>query len=138
MPYSPCECDTLLIPSGPNGVKHIFFVISAPLVIHGYGTSPQVLLANATSIKDDDLHDRACELSPGCHPFIKQASYVAYRFLRIDPLAHVSSMVDSGSWTKNVNCDPLVMAKIRNGLCLSKRAARDIQFALDCPNAIPR
>ncbi len=53
------------------------------------GRVPQVLMVSATTIRDDIPYDSACALDKGDHPFIQHASYIAYRQIRMDSVAHV-------------------------------------------------
>jgi len=85
--YDPKRCDTLLIPTGPSG-DHLFTLVTDRC---GNG---QHLLLNVSTIRDGQFHDNTCELAPGCHPFIKDPSWVVYRSAQIQAAARLGKMVD--------------------------------------------
>lgn len=121
--------ESLLIPSGPKGM-HLFVIVLDPTVLQGYGTSPQILLVSATTLRDDIPHDPACILEAGEHPFIQHRSYIAYRYARIDSAAHVEQMVARHVWIPKEACSPQLIDKIISGMQRSRLAPREFKKLL--------
>lgn len=115
--------NTLLVPSGPTG-SHLFFIILGPMLFDDCGRVPQVLMVSATTIRDDIPYDSACALDKGDHPFIQHASYIAYRQIRMDSVAHVERMVHSAAWTPREPCEQRLLKRIIAGALTSKLISR--------------
>lgn len=134
--YAPQAGHALLVPSGPD--KHLFFVLCDPRVIHVFGSAQRVILVNMSTIKGE-LYDPACVLEPGCHPFVKNDSFMAYRYAEVRTVTEIESNVLCGAWTRHgVDASSGLLKRILDGFCASRRADRDIKVALKCPNVLPR
>lgn len=123
--------NTLLVPSGPVGL-HLFVMVLGPIVLPSYGTTPQLAMVSATSIRDGVPHDSACELMPGDHPFIQHPSYISYRNLRVDGCPHIENMVESSVWTAHQPCSVELLARIVAGVCKSKLTSREFKLLFGC------
>lgn len=123
--------NTLLVPSGPTGL-HLFFIILGPMVLDGCGTTPQVLMVSATTIRDNIPYDPACVLDKDDHPFIQHASYIAYRQIRTDPVAHVERMVRSTVWTPREPCEQRLLECIVVGARKSKLIPQGFKQLFQC------
>ena len=93
--WQPQQGATLLMPSGPDG-DHLFVVLNDPKIFPNYGSNPQVLLVNLSSVRQSVHFDATCLLQPGCHPFVRVESYVVYRNARIEPESHLLALVEKG------------------------------------------
>ena len=122
---------TFLVPSGPTGL-HLFVLVLGPVVLPDYGSSPQVAMVSATTIRSGVPHDNACELQPGEHPFIQHRSFIAYRYLRIDSGAHVADMVDKAVWWPREPCSQELLQRIIDGVCQSRLAPREFKQLFGC------
>lgn len=122
---------TLLVPSGPSGL-HLFVLTLGPIVVPSYGSAPQLALVSATTIRPGVPHDPACELYPGDHPFIQHPSYIAYRYLRLDPAPHVGQMVEQSVWTPHTPCSEALLQRILAGVCISKLTPREFKRVFGC------
>ena len=122
---------TLLVPSGPG--LHLFFLILGPVVLTDYGTSPQLAMASATTLRDGIPHDPACVLEPGDHPFIQHRSYLAYRYLRLDTSQHVENMVGSAVWRPHEPCSAKLLRRVVSGVCQSRLTPREYKRIFQCP-----
>lgn len=123
---------TFLRPSGPTGL-HLFVVLLGPAVVQNYGQSPQLLLASVCSIKSGLPYDDACELHPGDHAFIQHPSYVAYRYMCIEQVAHVSDMIDKGVWREHTPVAADVLRRMTGGVCASRLTPRMYKSLFGCP-----
>ena len=122
--------NTLLVPSGPQG-QHLFVLILGPITLPSYGSQAQLAMVSATSIRDGIPYDPACVLAPGDHPFIQHPSYVAYRYLRIDSVSHVSQMAGS-SWQQHQQCSTELLQRIVRGVCISRLTPREFKVIFGC------
>jgi hypothetical protein len=118
--------NTFLVPSGPEGKKHLFVLALGPLVLSAYGKQPHVVLVSFTSIHKDAPFDDACVIEAGEHPFIRHRSYVAYRYMRIDPLAHIEALSARG-WQRREDCSLMLLKKIIVGAGKSKHISRELK-----------
>lgn len=129
--WVPAPGETLLVPSGPG--LHLFVLVLGPLAVACYGATPQVVMVNASSIKEGVPFDPACILEPGDHPFINRRSYVAYRHMRIDPMPHVTGMVAAATCAPNAACAPALLARVVAGVCQSRLTPREFKRIFNCP-----
>ena len=93
--WQPMAGATRLIPSGADG-DHLYVVLNDPKPFPGYGSHPCVVLVNVSTVRQGGKHDDTCVLGAGCHPFVKQDSYVVYRSARIERVQHVQRLVQQG------------------------------------------
>lgn len=119
------------MPSGPAG-SHLFVLVLGPIQVPSYGPHPHVAMVNITTIRTGIPYDAACVLNPGDHPFIQQPSFVAYRWIRFDPCLHVDTMVAGQVWNPNNDFSQPVLAKIVQGVCLSKQTPREFKMLFGC------
>lgn len=124
--------ESFLVESGPSG-RHLFFVISGPSQIQGYGEALHVVTVCVCSIPESIPYDNACLVHPGEHPFIQHDSYVAYRHMRIDPTAHVDRMVEQRVWVPHEACPDALRRRIAGGICASRLTPREFKRLFDCP-----
>ena len=101
---------TLLVPSGPG--LHLFFLILGPVVLADYGSSPQLVMVSATTLRDGVPHDSACVLEAGDHSFVQHRSFLAYRYMRLDVSQHVEKMVSSAVWKPHDPCSSDLLKRI--------------------------
>jgi hypothetical protein len=125
---------TLLVPSGPSGL-HLFVLVLGPVTFPGYGSTPQIAMVSATTLREGIPHDPACVLEPGDHPFIQHRSFISYRHLRLDTDPHVGRMVDSAVWSRHEPCTPALLQRIVAGVCLSKLTPREYKRLFGCLGA---
>ena len=123
----------LLIPSGPReGHKHLFAVLLDPLKVDCYGNAPHVLLACVVSIQPGRPPlESACLLEPGEHDFITHASYVDYRFTRLERAEHVDRRVAEGVFVEKGDCSDVLLRKIIAGAMASRRISREYKLLLE-------
>lgn len=122
---------TLLIPSGPkSGQMHLFALMLNPLVVDGHGERPQVLLVCVTSVPKG-LHDTACLLSAGEHPFVVHDSYVDYRFTRLEPVERIERCVLAGSFMPREVCSETLRIRILRGALVSRRISREYRQLIE-------
>lgn len=117
---------TLLVPSGPRGL-HLFIIVLGPVVLPAYGPTPQTAMVSVTSVHGGVPHDTACELDSGDHPFVHHASYIAYRHMRLDSVAHVEQMVSRGAWTPHDPCSPALLHRVIAGARTSRLLPREFR-----------
>lgn len=117
---------TLLMPSGPDG-DHLFVVLNDPKVFPNYGSNPQVLLVNLSTVRQGVHFDATCLLQPGCHPFVKVESYVVYRSARFEPEAHLLALVQKGLFRPQDPMSAAIVGAIRSGLIASPFTKREFK-----------
>jgi hypothetical protein len=124
--WQPRAGETLLIPSGGQG-DHLFVVLNNPKALPGYGPNPQVVLVNLTTIHEGAVHDATCVLEPGCHPFVRQASFVNYRGTRVELAEHLRKLVSQGYFKLHTPMPGAEFARIRAGLAVSPFTKRELK-----------
>jgi len=125
--WQPHEGATLLMPSGNQG-DHLFIVLNNPTIFTGYGSHPCVVLVNLSTVRTETQHDSTCLLPAGCHPFVKQESYVRYRAARIETVAHLSAGVAQGLFKPHNPIPADLLASIKNGLKISPFTKREFKL----------
>ncbi|WP_156368493.1 hypothetical protein [Duganella sp. Leaf61] len=114
---------TILIPSGPTG-DHLFVVVLGGKIING---KESLLLASFSTARHA-TDDMTCPVSPGEHPFIVDASFIAYSKCRSDPLIDVIARLNDGYFRAKQAVSPALLERIRQGLSVEKsRIRRDIK-----------
>lgn len=124
---------TLLRPSGSK--NHLYVILRAGMVLdqYGYGPSTKLVMVNATTIRDGVPHDTACCLTPGCHPFVGEPSYMRYRDAVIEDVQHVVNMVNQGIWPAHHPADAALLGQIVAGVCASRLVKRELKRIFGCP-----
>ena len=117
---------TLLMPSGADG-DHLYVVLTEPKLFPGYGSQPCVVLVNVSSVRQGTRHDHTCILDAGCHPFVKQDSYVVYRSARIERASHVQRLVRQGLFKPHIPFDEGLLAVVKVGLRSSPFTTREFK-----------
>ncbi len=117
---------TLLMPSGADG-DHLYVVLNDPKAFPGYGSQPCVVLVNVSTLRQGMGHDRTCVLDAGCHPFVKQDSYVVYRSARVERAAHVQRLVQQGLFKPHTPIDDGLLAVVKIGLRSSPFTTREFK-----------
>lgn len=91
MPYVVERHATFLIPSGSlknaDGL-HLHIVATAPCQYE------HCLLLTVSTIREGIWYDPTRTLEAGCHPFIKEPSYVNFAFSVVKKCASITKMVD--------------------------------------------
>lgn len=117
---------TLLMPSGPDG-DHLFVVLNDPKIFPDYGSNPQVLLVNLSTVRPGVHFDATCLLQPGCHPFVKIESYVVFRSARVDSEEHLLALVRKGLFRPQDPMPAAIVGAIRSGLLASPFTKREFK-----------
>lgn len=107
---------TVLIPTGNE--SHLFVILNDPTDFDGH-IPKSCLLVNISTVKPDIPYDKTCVLSGGCHPFIQHDSYVAYRYIRLDPASHYEKHVEAGTFIAKEPLDDGLLKIIQQGLKVS-------------------
>ena len=115
---------TLLIPSGPEG-NHLYIILNDPCVFKG-GVYEECIMVGISTIRKAP-YDNTCVLTPGCHDFVKEESYVAYKHARVDWASHIEEMVRVNTFMSNVPIENDVLQLIIDGLRRSKQTVRFIK-----------
>jgi len=122
MAYLPHARACLSIPF--NEVPHLFVVLNDPC------PAGECLLVMVSSIKDNRIHDAACVLDDGDHPYVDRPSYMVYRMAETMQAARISKMVELKYYEQRVNMDPAIFDKICAGLFASEETKlRIIKYA---------
>lgn len=124
--WQPRAGTTLLMPSGPEG-DHLFIVLNDPKTFPTYGPNPCVVLVSLSTVRAGAHYDMTCVLDPGSHAFVKRASYVAYRYARIETVAHVATLVEQGLFKPDDPMPSELLIAIRDGLRLSQFTKREFK-----------
>ena len=111
---------------------HLHVVVLGPVVIDGYGSTPQVALVSVTSQQAGLPFDNACTLARGEHEFVERDSFVSYRHLRIDSKAHAERMVADKVWHPHVPCTAALLNRIMAGVCASRFTNGEYRRLFDC------
>lgn len=117
---------TLLMPSGADG-DHLYVVLNVPKPFPERGSQPCVVLVNVSTVRQGMRHDGTCGLSAGCHPFVKQDSYVVYRSARIERVSHVQQLVQQGLFKPHTPFEEDLLARVKVGLKRSPFTTREFK-----------
>ena len=112
MPWVCQAGGTLLIPTGPG--YHLFVILNAPAEIPTYPPRSCVLVSFST-IRSAP-YDATRIVPAGAHPFIKEASFVAYRQARLETAAILAERVDSGMYVAREPVTEQLRAELIAGL----------------------
>lgn len=130
MPWTAEAGATLLIDCGPD--KHLHVVVLGPIAIDGYGNARQVVCVGFTSKRDGVPFDCACEVDAGQHQFVDHATYVAYSRARIERADVLEARAATGQWAPRDPCSAALLARIRAGVCASRRTRQEIRDLFGC------
>lgn len=120
---------TLLMPTGPTG-DHLHVVLNDPKQFPGYGSHLSIVLVSVSTVRTGIPYDDTCVLSPGCHAFVKDKSYVVYRRARIEQVLHVAQLVERGLFKPHSPFTPQLLTLIAVGLKSSPFATREFRNLL--------
>jgi hypothetical protein len=114
MVYLPYPTGTLLIPSGPGDLKHLFVVVTNKCKddLH--------LLFSISSIRPGVAYDDTCVFDGGEHDFIRHRSYVYYRKPDQRRASSISRMVELGAFTVKPDLAEIHFVRICEGVSKSK------------------
>jgi hypothetical protein len=76
----------------------------------------QVISVPVCTVRNPKFADPACALAIGDHPFITAPSCIEYRFARLDPVSHVSDMVQTQTFTLKPPASAPMLAAVIAGL----------------------
>jgi hypothetical protein len=127
--------DAFFIPDG-SGTDHLHFVLNAPSIFPSYGSMQQVVLVNITSVPTtaNIPYDQACIVQAGQHPFVVHDSFVAYRYIRIEAVAHLAQMISLGQWrSHHAPASSSLLQLMVAGVCMSKLVNREFKKIFACP-----
>lgn len=117
--WLPRAKETLLIPSGPGGLFHLFVVLNDPAPIDGYPANMCALVCVCSTYPNVPF-DATSELQVGSHPFVEHHSHIAYKHTRLEPAATLSQLVKSGVFRVHLPCADPPFSEIKAGLNASK------------------
>jgi hypothetical protein len=123
MAFKPLKKGTLLIPSGPSvdAARMHLFVICSDTCGHG----KQVLVPIASWL--NDLCDDTCILQPHEHRFLKQKSYMLYRYARVAVSRELVTGVSEGVLVPREDMNGQTFQRIKNGISASDRTPRKVK-----------
>ena len=84
-----------------------------------------------TTIYEDKIHDPACILDIGDHPFIKHKSYISYRGAEIASAHKIDKFLRSGYYKPKEDFSDIVLDRIVNGLFNSDDTRRYVMEYAD-------
>ena len=112
--------------------RHLWVVVSDPKK-----NPDRVVIVNLNSIKSEFIHDPACMLDKGDHPFVHHPTYVNYQLAREYTLSKLTE------WTKQYKLDmqtsvsSSLLARIRLGAAKSKFLKKGLKKLLSDQGIIP-
>ena len=107
--FRPHRGATLLIPSGPTG-NHLFVLVTEP------SSDDENLLVSIATIREGRYHDGTCEIEPGCHEFVRGASYAFYRDARVITGRHLIAMEEKGVFFAKEDMPAEIVERIFAGI----------------------
>ncbi|WP_310611428.1 hypothetical protein [Limnohabitans sp.] len=93
-------------------------------------------LVNITSVPTTPNipYDQACIVQAGQHPFVVYDSFVAYRYIRIEAIAHLAQMISLGQWKSyHAPASSSLLLRMVAGVCMSKLVNREFKKIFACP-----
>lgn len=119
--FFPTRGVALLIPSGPEDMRHLFFILTTA------DADKNHLLANISTWRQNTFFDDTCVLRQGDHDFIRAKSFVEYRFAKIQASAEIKKKVDAGEFIYKPPPSPDVLQKICDGVIKSPHTRLNIK-----------
>lgn len=117
--------DCFLAETGPirGGaiVHHLFILLLDPELNTG-----NTVTVPCCSIRTPK-YDSACTLRPGEHDFIKDPSFVDYKFADIESVDDIDAKIQSGDAKVKDAVTPELLERIQQGLTASKHAKRRVK-----------
>lgn len=107
---------TLLIPTGP--VKHLHIIMNDPVYTPEFGDE-RVLVVNISTIRPDCMYDDSCVLTPGCHPFVRNPSYVYYREAVVSLAPRIIEKIEMGEIDPHQPVDEDLYLQVLEGFSVS-------------------
>jgi len=110
-----------------TSVAHLWILIAQP--------HPEPDERVIVSVTSDGPHvtDRACELAPGDHEFIKHRSFVVFRKASIVTVGDLQSWASRGNVNVKAAASPALVDRIREEALRSPFTSRRVQAAIrDC------
>jgi hypothetical protein len=120
MPWVCQAGGTLLVPSGPG--YHLFVILNAPTDFPNYPPQSCILVSFSTIRSGPYDHTRI--VPTGAHPFIKEASFIAYRQARMETSAVLAERVASGMYVDRGLVDEALRTDLIAGLYASPLTPR--------------
>jgi len=120
--WHPKAGECLLIDSGPIG-KHLFVLVLEKKI----NNKLQVLSVPVCTVRDVARVDDSCVVQPGEHSFVKNESFVEYKYSRIDPADHLLERVKEKTFIPNDPVSLDLLNRIKDGLIKSKQVPRYIK-----------
>jgi hypothetical protein len=122
MPWAIVRGGTLLIPSGPN--HHLHLILNEPMTVAGFEPEACLLLGISTIVRRCDL---TCVLSVGCHPFVKEPSFIEYRWPQIASKSHLIKQVAAGVFIPREPVDLAFVKRVVSNIDVAPRASGDLK-----------
>jgi len=113
---------TLLIPSGPK--HHLHVILNEPLTLAGFEPDACLLLGISTVVPRCDM---TCPLDPGCHPFIKDPSFIEYRWPQIVRQAHLHKQVEVGVFVPREPVGHAFVKRVVANIDVAPRASGELK-----------
>jgi hypothetical protein len=114
------------LPGLPN---HLVIVVHGPFIPAGYSTE-HVIIVNVTSVKGSGVGDQTCVLRDGEHRCIHHDSRVNYPLAECVPVARLKIDFESGRLVPKEPVRPEVLARVLEGMRVSKHTKRRIKAYL--------
>jgi hypothetical protein len=126
-----CAGSTLLIPSGPNNLKHLHVVLNNPVDLRQLGyAADSCLLVGVSTVPVSAPYDTTCVLDSVDHPFITHESFVYYKYIRLERANDLVPKASSGFFVPKEVIDAVVLQRIIDGIQSSMHTHL---WALDVP-----
>ena len=97
---------------------HLFAILNDPC------PDKLCLVVMVTTIYSNRVHDPACLLDAGDHPFIKHPSYVLYRRASLVRASQIITCTAQGLYVPKEDFPPAAYQRIRDGLYDSEETKR--------------
>ncbi|MDO9476006.1 MAG: hypothetical protein Q7L07_04780 [Pseudohongiella sp.] len=126
-----CAGSTLLIPSGPNNLKHLHVILNNPIDLRHLGYAENsCLLVGISTVPVSAPFDNSCVLHPIDHPFIIHERFVYYRHIRLERASDLVTKAGSGFFVPKETINAISLQRIIDGLHSSMQTPI---WALDVP-----
>jgi|TARA_R100000656_G_C3932323_1_gene125081 hypothetical protein len=112
---------TLLIPSGPDEKRHLYFVLTDKC------SEEKHLLIGISSVPEAGFFDETCLIEPNEHPFVQHKSYAFYRKPEVYSAKKLSRYVGLNYFVVKEDASSVLIERMREGLLVSDFTPRFYQ-----------
>jgi hypothetical protein len=123
--WQPYQGASYLAQSGQ--AKHLFVVLSDPIIVPHRGQRPCVIVVNFSSVKNNGFDDLTCVFHKNSHPFIHRDSFAFYRMAQAQFVDALVQNITSLVWAPHHDFSSADVKRLKTGFYASSNTPIDLQ-----------